>query len=290
MDDTLDDFELPILAEIGEQLYAAAGDRAFLPEGSGDQVYPGAATRGAESDSGNRKTRRTVRWRRVRHPRASIAALGALLLVTPALAASQLWHPLLGRPALSDVPGGTSDSTVAQRQTATLAVLRRPQTDDDRSPVVERLLAHLGSETSGVRTASTRLLDSTPGLEAVLVSVAAVRDLPEGSPQTDSLCLLFGHGATCGGTQQFLSGDLMAIAGSRQLGIVPDGVSQVVLRYADGTVRRAQVRANFFQTSDAPLAPPAGGVEGVPSAKVGARPTVTWLDSTGHVVAPLKAG
>jgi hypothetical protein len=36
------------------------------------------------------------------------------------------------------------------------------------------------------------------------------------------------------------------------VGLVPDGVTTVVLRFADGQVRRASIHDNFFWVTDAP--------------------------------------
>ena len=230
-------------------------------------------------------TRRRWWWR---HPRAAAISAAALVIAAPALAATRPWEPLLGRPSLHDVPNGTSRSEVPPSQTAVLSVLRRPQDAADRGPVAEKLLRHLGIEESGVRIASIRLLDGSPGREAVLVSVQSLNDLTPGVPaRTDTICVLYGQGGTCGGLPDLLAGHFLVTAGSRQLGLVPDGVARVLLRYPDGETLTAPVRDNFFEVTNAPVVPAGRPTPGRPSPPpVGLSPSVRWLDAHRAVVGP----
>jgi hypothetical protein len=222
MPETAETFDLPILAEIGAQLHSAAL----------------AASRGRRPLASRR------RWvsRRV-----GAVALAIGVVATPAIAATELWQPILGRPSLHNAPTSTSTTTPEDTELAVLGVLRRSQSNADRGPAVAALLGNLSSEQAGVRPESVRLLDGTSGQEAALVSVASIDDGAAGVPaHVEELCLLFGQGSTCGDLEQLLTGRLFATAGPRQLGLVPDGVAQVVLHYANGQELVAAVHDNFL--------------------------------------------
>lgn len=207
----------------------------------------------------------------------------------PALAATQPWQPLLGRPALQATPAGTSTTPPPSDQLAILGVLRRSQTASDRGPITTALLEELGPEQAGVRVASIRLLSSAAGAHAVLVSIERNANLAPNEPvEQNQLCLLFGHGGTCSTTTSLVAGHFVAFAGPQVLGLVPDGVATVVARYSDGQMRSAAVRENFFEISDAPIAPattaPTKGSP--PPPLVSVKPNIEWLDANGHAIGP----
>src|SRR4051812_40718531 len=75
----------------------------------------------------------------------------AVLAAVPALAATQPWSSMFGRPELRDSPASVSVSEPPRVQAAVLSVLRRPQTAQDRGPLARRLLRSVGREFTGVR-------------------------------------------------------------------------------------------------------------------------------------------
>src|SRR5205814_9774729 len=135
-----------------------------------------------------------------------------------------------------------------------------------------------------------RALSSASGEVAVLVSVersGAVRGVPEPG-QTNPLCVTVSDGGICGTADSLRSGRFLVLAGDHVYGLVPDGVSRVVLAYPDGQSRSAEVRDNFFAVTDAPVTErpvpaPAGGT---PPMKMSVPPSIRWLDDRGSPVGP----
>jgi len=241
------------------------------------------AGRALKATSAGERPRR--RWR---SRRTAALMVAVVTIATPALAATQPWRPLLGRPALHDTPVGTSDSSPPSDQLAVLGVLRRAQDAQDRSHTARTLLANLGVEETGVRTQSIRLLISPGGDEAVLVSAEKTVNPAGDVTYANPLCLVFEHGGTCSSTKALLAGRFVVIAGNHEFGVVPDGITSVVLHYPGDQTRTAAVRENFFEVSDAPVITrsiTAPGVSAQPLV-VGMSPTVQWLDSTGNSIGP----
>ena len=242
------------------------------------------------------KSRR--RWR-LRRP-AGLVIVG-VLIAAPALAATQPWEPLLGRPALHDTPTVSADGP-PEDQLAALSVLRRPQTTDDQGAATQDLLQNLGVEADGVRTSSVRLLDPTASTAVVLVSVLHIVDSPgdtssasgtTGPVSTNQLCLLVEHHATCGGLDMLLAGHIVAFDDKGDaLGLVPDGVTRVVLDYRGGPSITADVDDNFFNVEGAPTTQPQAESPGAPPPPqtMVLPSSVQWLDSSGHVVGPTAKG
>jgi hypothetical protein len=252
----------------------------------GDQLVLASQTLAPTAPTGSTAAPpRRPAWRMRRS--VAIAVVGAVVTGS-ALAATQPWQPILGRPSLNDTPGGTASSDVPGDQRALLGVLRRPQADSDRGPEAQRLLRNLGPEESGVRTASVRLLSSPAGARAALVSVERAGAAGGEAPRSDALCLLFDAGGSCGTLANLRAGQLFAIAGDRIYGIVPDGVASVTLAYPNGERLKTDVEDNFFAIAGAPVVqrslPGAGA--GTPPLTLGARPTIQWLDADGNVVGP----
>jgi hypothetical protein len=216
--------------------------------------------------------------------------LVAAVVSGSALAATQPWEPTLGRPALNDTPTSTSESGAPADQVALLGVLRRPQSSGDRGVRVQELLRHLGIEQSGVRTSSIRALSSATGQEAVLVSVeraGPVAGVAEPG-QANALCVLIENGGFCSTAENLRSGRSLVVAGDHVYALVPDGVAKVVLEYADGQSRSADVRDNFFAVTDAPVSErkiptPAGTSAPMETPLPHA---VKWLDAGGRSVGP----
>jgi hypothetical protein len=228
--------------------------------------------------------------RRWRSRRTGAIALVIIAVGAPALAATQPWQPLLGRPELHAVPAGTSATSPPTDQLAVLGVLRRSQTAADRGPVTVALLRHLGIEQGGVRTSSIRLLTSAAGAHAVLVSIEHNANVAGNEPiEHDQLCLLFEGGGSCGGLPSLLAGKWLVLLGPHLLGLVPDGVAAVELQYADHQTRTTTARDNFFEVDDAPVASRQIGAPGAGPARpleTAAPPVLRWLDANGRPIGP----
>jgi hypothetical protein len=252
------------LDRLGDQL--AAAERTL-----GAVAVPRAARRG-------RVTRR-----------AAVVVLCGLAIAVPALAAIKPWRPLLGRPELADVPGGTATSPVPRTATDLLGVLRRPQEERDRGPASQRLLRLLGQQFAGVRTDSVRLTSDAAGHHALVVSAEHVAGIG------DAVCLVFAGGVNCGMPDEVQSGDFYMTAGESVRGLVPDGVARVMLIFDGGQTASADVRDNVFWFGGAsttakpgPAAPPAAGASPAPMVLT-AKFTLRWLDAAGKVIGPPMA-
>lgn len=216
--------------------------------------------------------------RRWRSRRGLVVAFAALVVAVPALAATQPWDPILGRPGAGDEPAGVAVSAPPAVQSGGLAVLRRPQNGEDRGPVAQQLLASVGSEYKGVRVSSIRLLTAAGGQHALLVPTEAHgRSSTPGAYETSNrLCLETGKGGFCGDGKNLVDGDLLGGSDDNLFGLVPDGVAKVTMRFPGGEQLSAAVQENFFW------------ITGVPS-DGHARPTITWLDDSGRRVGPSGA-
>jgi len=238
-------------------------------------------------------TPRHTRWSK-RMRRSAVAALGCLVVAVPALAATTPWQPILGHPSHSDVPAGTTETQPPASLSAVLAVLRRPQTADDRGAVAKKLLGSVGQEYASVSLPSIRLLTSQAGHQAVVVFASAHgRSATGGYEEGNELCLEYGQGSVCGNARRLRQGTFAGAIGHAQFGLVPDGVARVVLTFSNGQTRSAEIRDNFFWIDDVPVVsrqyrvidPPPG----MPSTTTHAgaeRPAIRWLDSNGKQIGP----
>jgi hypothetical protein len=239
--------------------------------------------------------------RRWRTRRGAILALAGLAVAVPALAETQPWQPILGRPALHDTPAGTSNSPVPTNEFGLLGVLRRPQNDTDRGPIAQRLLAGVGSEYKGVRLTSVRLLTSTDGHHALLVPTEqhGISPRPGKYETANTVCLELSSGGFCGGAEQIRLGDFLGSAAgpaggslAELAGLVPDGVASVVVSFPNGQTLSSDVRDNFFSVTGVPLddrsvnPPPRRSTTPVPPMKVQEQPKIEWLDASGKRVGP----
>lgn len=257
------------LDRLGDQL--AAAERALTPS---------AATK-----------RRTHRWA---PPKSAILLLAGLAVAVPAVAATQPWRPILGRPTLRDTPVSTSGSAVPANAIALLAVLRRPQTDRDRGRAIRTLLRSVGQQFSGVRLISVRLLSPAPGHHALVMSATGVGQVPAIAHHgvVDPVCLIINAGSVCGDARSLRTTGVVMTAGSSVRGLVPDGVAKVVLTFDDGRTASDDVRDNLFWITHVPTA---RRTLSEPTAK---RPrpkllttapfTTRWLDSEGTTIGPQK--
>jgi len=243
----------------------------------------------------DRYERQLVAARRPRRARLPLrrpvvlAAVGVTMVVGTAAATIAPWVPDLG--AGHDRGFAIAESPVPDAQLADLAVLRRPQTSEDRGAQATNALRYFSANTGGVRTNAVRVLraDTAHGA-AVLVPVttqgADAEAQPGAMPAPDSLCV-FIRDATDGGAQDCYSSDDLRAGSIRGLiqdgdgvlvwGLVPDGVSAIRIDSVDAAEPIVvPVRDNFFQRR---LAPGADGV------RVSA---FEWLDEHGAALKRLE--
>jgi hypothetical protein len=225
-------------------------------------------------------------WRLTRRRAGSLAiALG--LIAGPAAAAVQPWRFVLGRPEIHDTPHGEAVTPTPAGETSVLAVLRRPQNDADRSADAQKLLRSVGVEFAGVREDSVRVVAAGSHTVAVLTAEhVGDPSQPDRGGLKDVVCLTNAVGGTCGSIKTLLGGHLASYAGPHVMGLAPDGVATVVLRYSGGRSISAPVRDNVFFSDSAPTAT-VPGTSTTPDFTVSAAPTsIDWLDQRGHRIGP----
>ena len=135
---------------------------------------------------------RAVRRRRGRQwLRAGIAVAGIAVISGTAVAATGTWRPQLGADHRGPRPLASARS-VPSEQLHMLAVLRRPQTDRDRGPLVEQALKGMSRDfINGIHTDAIRVLFQNRREIVVLVPVRRNGSLHhEPGPQRDALCLM----------------------------------------------------------------------------------------------------
>ena len=204
--------------------------------------------------------------------RGTLFALAALLISVPALAATRPWEPLLGD-ARHGRPVGVSPTPPPAPQLRALSVLRRAQNPADQAAAT-RLLAAVGGEYKGVRTASLRLLKAPGGQQALLVPTEAHgRTAAGGFEAAERLCVVTGTHEFCGDTEALTAGDLVGGFDANFLGLVPDGVASIRVAVPGRRPVTAQVRDNFFWISGLTLGGPV-------------TPRIAWLDEAGRRVGP----
>ncbi len=236
--------------------------------------------------------RLSARKRRTRRRRGACAAAIVVLIGAPALAATGVWRPKLGD---DRIEGATiTGQAPPAEQMKLLGVLRREQTDRDRSATTRDALKYVGRGFAGVRTNSIRLLAQTPQDRGIILIPVAryqlveqklpadtpkrVRDLM--SPKRDGLCVyeldsIDGAGAACYSTQDVEQGRAWGSLGRRAAWLVPDGVATLKSEYDGGRSVTAPVHDNL-----ALYTVPRGRSEWV---------RTTWLAADGRVVKTISA-
>jgi hypothetical protein len=234
-------------------------------------------------------TRRARRpwWRSARG--AAWCAAGAAIVSGSAVAATTGWHPILGdsdrghpQEARAPVPGD---------QRAAIAVLRRAQTDADRTPHVLAVLRLLvRAEINGVHVDGVRLLRTRSDGVTILVPAERVGRHDNGyqsSVRRQVLCVLTstrfrpgtkglsGAGQVCGTTADLRTTGIRMNMHTQNgwvvNGLVPDGVARVVIRLRRHHSVTAPVRDNLYEVNTGRELPPAWGVR--------------WLDADGRPIA-----
>jgi hypothetical protein len=206
--------------------------------------------------------------------RAGLIAIIAALATGTAIAATAPWSPIVG----SDAHGHptTTAAAVPPDELAALSVLRRPQTDADRSPRVDAMLTVLSPNVNdGVHLDGIRVLDTPANAIAVLVPIDRdVANAPGyGGPAqatANVLCLFYGtpptvggvpdtsataYGQKCGTVADLEAGRIFMggqSAGRLTLtGLVPDGIAKVGVPLRTGETITAPVTSNSFHIDTA---------------------------------------
>jgi hypothetical protein len=244
-----------------------------------------AATQVKESNAA--AGRRIAGWRASR-----VVAVGVACLAFggTAMAATGVWDPGIGARSSSG-PASISTTPVPAALVAQIAVLRRDQTDQDRSPEVEATLAR-ASLAGGVRPDSARFLAPGANGEATVMFSAEKGSsfVSEGEP----VCVdrpfapfhqsgYLDNGAFCFGLGELLSGHAYAtdaeVASNTWLtvGVVPDGVATVTAEFGSAPDVTVPVTNNYWELS--PSGPQLSNANG----EAGVEHTV-WRDADGNVV------
>jgi hypothetical protein len=224
-----------------------------------------------------------------------LIAVAALVVAAPAAAIIGPWRPLLQRTGV-DKPVHTSVSPIAQSARDALAVLRRPQTAEDRARTAP-LLTSVGAgnqvdqiQTDGIRSVADGW---------ALVPAKSVKTGPS-KAATDELCLTDGQTVACSRASTVGSqGVVVVTAGSGQTniaGIAPDGVAEVRFTPNAGPPAESRVASNFFALSIPQTAPgtmikaPPGynGPSKIPGPPMPTPGTIQWVTDAGKIVGPAK--
>lgn len=236
--------------------------------------------------------RRSIEDGRLLRPRRRtlqlvLPSVGLVAVVATATAAATgFWTPQLGSPERGVVTASSDHASAAGD--GAISTLNAPQTDEDRSEEVERVLKALSpSGVSGIRLDDVRLLAHTEGGVALLISADRTGPGDSTYPELDrknQVCLLFEHGAgsvteTCGRPAQIFDGKLVAwlpgdngatiggLTRTHAFGIVPDRVTKVRVTFSGGATAEADVQRNFFDV----VGPTATAVPA----------EIEWLDEAG---------
>jgi hypothetical protein len=210
---------------------------------------------------------RVTRRLRVPRRRGAAVALAALLVGVPAaVAAVGKWDPFddPGPPSRFAAPS-RSDKALDPELTATLGVLRRPQTDADRGVATSKAARGFRSPGfKGVKLNAIRLVDGGRGIVLVPFERIPVPTGPDGRPlpgfdpatYTNAVCLFQQSsdgfaGIGCHTASKIKSGRAISTGSGSVTGLVPDGVARVVLVHGDERTEVA-VADNFFAADAAP--------------------------------------
>jgi hypothetical protein len=179
----------------------------------------------------------------LRRHRIAVGVVAALAVAAPAAAIIAPWEPSLYRPGL-DEPVATNNAPVSVDASDWLAVLRRPQTQQDRDTSASALRAvGAGHLVDGIQTAGIRALSDG----WALVPATSVQSGPNAAP---GLCLANAQQLACGQNQMVkrigMGGSAASASATEFFGLVPDGVAKVRFTPVDGAPATTDVDANFY--------------------------------------------
>jgi hypothetical protein len=178
----------------------------------------------------------------------------AAAIAAPAGATTAGWNPFADTGRETAAPSASNRAPAADLRDM-LGVLRRAQTDADRSRASEAALRQLDRDVAGVQLAAVRVVRLPIGAVAIPVERA-----PGASAQSDAVCLYVPQpdgtaSSTCQTAPAIRAGFAIGSAGPAVYGLVPDGVAVVRLKHGD-QVADIPVEDNFFyRASGAPTAP-----------------------------------
>lgn len=252
----------------------------------------GQDLRAAQQPYRLKRSHRAMRTRGRR--RIAAFTLAALLLAAPAAALVGPWHPTLSRPGV-DGPVATDDTPVATSARDALAVLRRPQTAEDRRGTEPLLgVVGAGNQIDRVQTDGIRLL--APGW--ALVPARVVKNGKSETSTQDALCLTNGTILGCSPAAQVATqGQVVTQAADGRTdlaGLVPDGVVRVRVSPTAGAPLEARVSSNFFAVSipqtatSSPVKSP-NGSSTIPGPSAPVQVDIQWLDRDGDVIGLTKS-
>lgn len=232
-----------------------------------------------------RHRRPTRRWSRI-----GLLVTSAALVTGTAVAATTPWSLDVGGDHGAKAPT-QANVDLPPAQTATLSVLRRQQSDQDRNPAVLRALrtvsSHLGA---GLHIDGIRLLREHSQDSVVLLPLERVGPSEDPAHQiNDGLCVYTAYKVSTGGSSDAPTaggvptptaisgascGSLQDLKRGRITGLVPDGVARVRVTLENGKVVTADVTDNYYEPSGA-----------TNDRSTSANPEdTTWLDADGRVI------
>lgn len=218
-------------------------------------------------------------------------------ITVPAVAATQAWEPLLGKPSIDGSSPRAASDGIPDEQRRMLSVLRQTQTENDHSAATLGLLEPLAPTTDGVRLQGVRLL--TAGVADVPVALIPVAQLFKRLPDQglellakDALCLTDKSNVVCATSDQVKAGGLTGFEENYFYGVVPDGVATVRVEFLDGRSKSLTVKDNFYgaRFSPLPTIPESRRFtlmlqrDPMTDTTPRAAATITWLDSRGSAI------
>ena len=227
-----------------------------------------AATR--QRDERLARRSRRFGWLRIPRGRGPAVVLAALVIGVPAATATTgVWNPFDDADRNPRFPGpAASQRQVDPELAATLGVLRREQTDADRSVATRRAARAFSASGGyrGVQLKGIRVLDAQRGIVLIPFERGPVplddrgRPLPGFDPASyRNVACVFEltsdsfAGVGCHSADKIRAGLAIASGSDKVTGLVPDGVARVRLVRGDQTVE-ADVHDNLFVAdgADAP--------------------------------------
>jgi hypothetical protein len=259
-----------------------------------DEIDVGRLARSSRGRPASRSRGLAASWPRLGR-RGLVVSLGVFAIAGPALAVVQPWSPVLSREGI-DGPVSTDSTPVVAEARDALAVLRRPQSDEDRKTAGPLVAAvGMGNQIDGVQTDSIRALAAG----WALVPAKRVKTGPA-ETSDDELCITDGQAIGCSpasAVREHGVGVRLATTTHTSLsGVVPDAVARVRFIPAEGTATEVPAESNFYSLSvpktapSPPVSAPAGydGPSVIPGPPMPVGGTIQWLDRQGRVIGPTR--